>query len=153
MPLYQVAIQSLEDALPVYHVSAELALVDLSVGEQQNTDPLLAVLAQLALVADPLLVEVVEVGVVEAFPQDCRGVVVHHSFPVELIVLPFPLIGHLSIGVVQCPVPFHFVVLPFPPILATLLVDKLALSVPHPVLLVPLISRPNLVLLNHVSVG
>lgn len=138
-----------ELALAVHLVVTELSLVVLVVGKQQLALPFFRVAHQIPLVVLPLLVQVVEVRVVEESEDGCGLIVIDFAASVKLIDEPVPLVRQPIVGVVQSAVPMHVIVLPLTVIEAALLVEKLALSVAHPIALEPLIPAAILILFNY----
>lgn len=130
----------------------EISSINLSISEVQLPLSVLGVPLEVSLVFEPLLVEGVEVGIVEA-SLDCYWIiVVHCSQAVKLVVFPLALIGHLAVGVVKSPVSLHFVVFPFAFVPAALFVDELSLPVAHAIFLEALVSCADVELLNYVAV-
>lgn len=118
----------------------EFTLVLLSVGEDQFTMAILSITLEISFVADPFIVELVEVCEVEGTLNLTLLVVVDDPLTIELVLAPLSLVGHRSIGVVQGSETVHFVALPFSIVVTAFLVTELAFAVALPVDHVALIA-------------
>lgn len=129
-------------------VSTKLALIYLSVGQRQFSDSLFSVLSELALILDPLLVELIEISVVKRRVSKYGMIVVDHSSAVKLVALPFSLICFIAVGIVKNTETLHFVVFPLADILTTLFEGDFSVAVSHSVFLVAFVPQTTLVFLN-----
>ena len=127
------------------HVSRKLTFVHLSVSQNQLAVAILGIASQVSFVPDPLVIQLIEVGKVEAATYLSLLVVVDDSLSIELIFLPLTLIGDHSIGVVEHPISMHLVLEPLAVIVTSFLVEELPLSVSHTIEHVSLISGSNVV--------
>ena len=148
----QTAVETLECALPMHSIVAELSLIDLTIREHQNAQTLFAIFLEISLIWYPFFVHGLKVGVVETLPKHGRSIIVHDSLPIKLVIFPLSLVGDLSIWIIECAVAFHFVVFPLSAVSASFLVDELSLAISHAILFVALVSCPDLVLFLHVTV-
>lgn len=111
---------------------------------------LLEVVLKLAFVVDPLLLQIVEVCIVEWVIKHRGVVVVDLSRTVELVVFPVALVCQLAIRVVKLAIAIHGIIDPLAFISATLIVEKLAISVFFLVFHIPFIPRATLILLDYI---
>ena len=139
-----------EGAFPVHHVFGKLPLIRLAVSQVKPPVSLLGVVLQVALVLDPLVVDLVEVGEVERTRELALLVIVDSSLAVELIFPPLALVGHAPARVVEHSVTVHFVGEPLSVIVAAFFVEKFPPSFPTTVSLPALIPRACPVVLNHI---
>lgn len=129
-PVDDLPVRRVETALALDHLPPERPHELLPAHEPHRPPPVPTVLAELALVDQPLLPHRREVLPVHALPRRLRLVVVHPPRPVELVVQPVPLVGDFAVGVVELPVALHAVVVPLPLVGTAVPV----LDAPHPLL-------------------
>lgn len=122
----------IEDAVALDHVVVEDALEHLAVGELDVPLAVLGVALELPLVVRPLVPQLRKVLVVELPVERHRLRVVHPALPVELVVVPVPLVRYPPVLIVQLPETVHLIVLP----LALVVPPVLEVQNPVPVLLV-----------------
>lgn len=128
----------------------EIALVVLVIGQHQLAEALFGVAHQCPLVEFPLLLNVIEVGVIEAAIDGAGLVVVDLAVAVELVDEPVALVGQLVVGVVQFAEPVHVVVLPCSIIVRAFLVIELAFAISHVLHFFPFVATAVLILLDYV---
>lgn len=107
-------------------------------------------MAQHSLIVLPVVLEQLEVSVIERSGQFYRIIVVHLPMAVELILGPVSLICQLSAFVVEPAKPVHFVILPLPLIVPSILVVKLPSAIAHIIAFEALIPTACLILLHNV---
>ena len=139
-----------ELAFPMESVSLEVALVVLVIGQDQLTEPFLRIAHEGTIVVLPLLLNVLEAGVVKCALNGCRLIIVDLPVAVELVHEPVSLVGQLVVRIVQPAEPMHVVVLPVPVIVAAFLVVELSLAVPQSVNFLPLIPTSIFILLHDI---
>ena len=99
--------------------------------------------------ARPILVNFVEISVVKWAVQRCRILVVKHTKPGELIVIPLAVIGYFARLIKKLSLTGHLVLAPLTIIETAVLVVELTTAITHIVQFVALVLRTLLEDLNH----
>lgn len=112
------------------HVVLELAFVGVSISEEYFPVSVLLFILELTLVRDPILLNSVKFLVVQVLVKLFRLLVVKLTPSVKLIIPPNSLVCDLATLIVQFAESIHFVVFPVAFVHATILEDKLTLTMP-----------------------
>lgn len=128
----------------------EISLKHFGVSKHDFSSSFLCVFDEHAFIVLPVIFEEVKVGEIKAALKLEGVIVVYFSESVELVLTPVSLIGEFSAFIVKFAPSVHLVIPPLSLIVASVLIEELAMSVSFCIELVPLVARASLILLNYV---
>lgn len=103
----------MEDSFALYHIRSKSAKELLSVYEFYHALPLSQVSIELTLIVFPLILNIREVEVVDAYLLvGMLDFVIDAASAVELILYPVSFVGCFAVGIEELPIAIHPVVLP-----------------------------------------
>jgi hypothetical protein len=126
----------------------KIALKYLLIGKFDLAPAFLSILEEHALIIAPIILEHIKVSKIKAHTQVLRIIIINLTPSMKLILLPIALIGKFAPIIKQLAPAIHLVVLPFPLIIATVLVVELAVAIALVLGFVALVTGACLVLLG-----
>lgn len=127
----------------------EIPLEHLLISQLDPSSALFGIIRKHTFIKLPIIIQQIEICVIETTFQNHGVIVVYLTVAMELVVCPVALVGELTALVVQFTPPVHLVTFPLAIVVAAVLVEKFATTMPQPILLEPLVLAPSLILLNN----
>ena len=153
LPYDNLAIQGEEFAFAADQILFKFALIFLTIAEVENAGAVFVIIFEVAFVVDPDVFGIIEVAEIELFVLFLGILVVEHSLAVERVVLPLPLVGDSTVGVVEGALAMHLAIFPVAAILPSLIVVKYPVAVPESVYFSALVPPFGELLLDVARVG